>query len=281
MDSQTTHYVGPILPNPPSPALLFSSRKPQKGKKKAHKMHHTPDFQQPVEPAQTSHLGPPPIDWEKRFSDMENATRITEIKHNTAIENQQKLITSLIARTLLPVSDHPHTPTRKRKHSKAMTPDDDLQTWDSPKTLLFKRRNLSNDDKSPEPSKRPTRFQKQQAANPNRKSGNRPDSEKEIASKRTATSPFRNLISDPETPLSEIQSPDACWNAADRENNQSTNSPSAKQQARKSQSPYQPEANSKNSLSPQKVSRSSLRFSLLRASQRISQQFSFATPSGT
>ena len=109
---------------------------------------------------------------------MENATRITEIKHNTAIENQQKLITSLIARTLLPVSDHPHTPTRKRKHSKAMTPDDDMEMWDSPKTLLFKRRNLSNDDKSTKPSKRPTRFQKQQAANPNRKSGNRPDSGK-------------------------------------------------------------------------------------------------------
>ena len=57
-------------------------------------MHHTPDFRQPVEPAQTFHLGPSPIDWEKRFSEMEkrfsemeNATRITEIKHNTAIKN--------------------------------------------------------------------------------------------------------------------------------------------------------------------------------------------------
>ena len=34
MDSQTTHYVGPIHPNPPSPALPFSSRKPQKAKRK-------------------------------------------------------------------------------------------------------------------------------------------------------------------------------------------------------------------------------------------------------
>ncbi len=158
MDSQTTYHVGPIPPNFPSPALLFSLRKLQKGKKKAHKMHHTPDFQQPVEPTQTSHPGPPPIDWEKRFSDMENATRITEIKHNIAIENQHKLITLLIARTLLPVSDHLHIPTREKKHSKAITPDDDLETWDSPRTLLFKRRNLSNDDKSPEPIKRPTRF---------------------------------------------------------------------------------------------------------------------------
>lgn len=74
-------------------------------------MHHMPDFQQPIEPAQTSHPGPPPIDWEKRFSDKENATRVTKMKHNTAIENQQKLITSLIAWTLLPVSDYPHTPT--------------------------------------------------------------------------------------------------------------------------------------------------------------------------
>ncbi len=49
---------------------------------------------------------------------MENATRITEIKYNTAIENQQQLITSSIARTLLPVSDHPNTPPRKRKHPK-------------------------------------------------------------------------------------------------------------------------------------------------------------------
>ncbi len=56
-------------------------------------MHDTLDFQQPVEPAQTSHPGPPPIDWEKRFSDMKNAAQITEIKHNIEIENQQKLIT--------------------------------------------------------------------------------------------------------------------------------------------------------------------------------------------
>ncbi len=56
-------------------------------------MHHKPDFQQPVEPAQTSHPGPSPIDWEKRFSNIENATQITEIKHRTAIENQQRLIT--------------------------------------------------------------------------------------------------------------------------------------------------------------------------------------------
>ncbi len=141
---------------------------------------------------------------------MENATRITEIKHNTAIENQQKIIKSLIARTLLSVSDHPYTPSRKKKHSKAITPDDDLKTWDSPRTLLFQRKNLSNHNKSPEPIKRPTRFQRQQAANPNRKSRNRPGSEKEIASKRTATSPFSNLISHLETPLSEIPSPDAC-----------------------------------------------------------------------
>ncbi len=141
---------------------------------------------------------------------MENATQLTEIKHNTAIKNQKKLITSLIARTLLPVSDHPYTPTRKRTHSKAIIPDDDLETWDSPRTLLFKHRNLSNNEKSPEPLKCPTRFQKQQAANPKRKSGNRPDSKKEISSKRTATSLFSNLISDPETPLSEIQCPDAC-----------------------------------------------------------------------
>ncbi len=110
---------------------------------------------------------------------MGNATRITEIKHNTAIKNKQKLITSLIARTLLPVSDHsiqPHT--RTRKHSKAITPDDDLEKWDSSRTLLFKRKNLSNEDKSPEPIKRPTRFYRQPAANPNRKSRNRPDSEK-------------------------------------------------------------------------------------------------------
>ncbi len=91
---------------------------------------------------------------------MDNATRITEIKHNTAIKNQQKLITSLIAQALLPVTDHPYTLNRKRKHFKNITPDDDLKTWDSPRTLLFKRRNLSNDDKSPEPIKRPTRFQK-------------------------------------------------------------------------------------------------------------------------
>ena len=158
MDSQTAPHVDLILPNPPSSALLFSSRKPQKIKKKAHKMHHTPDFQQPVEPAQTFHPGPPLIDWEKRFSNIENATRITEIKHNTAIENQQKLITSLIAQTLLPVSDHPYTPTRKKKYSKAITPDDDLETWDGPRTLLFKRRNLSTDDKSSELIKRPTQF---------------------------------------------------------------------------------------------------------------------------
>ncbi len=37
MDSQTTHHVGLISLNPPSPALLFSSRKPQRGKKKATK----------------------------------------------------------------------------------------------------------------------------------------------------------------------------------------------------------------------------------------------------
>ncbi len=168
MDSQTTHHVRPILPNSPSLALPFSSRKPQKSKKKAHKMHHTPDFQQSVEPAQTSHFGFLPIDWEKRFSDKENATRITEIKHNTTIENQEKPIKSLIAWTLLPVSDHPHTPTCKKTHFKAITPDDDLETWDSPRTFLFKRRNLSNDDKSPEPIKRQSWFQRQQAANPNR-----------------------------------------------------------------------------------------------------------------
>ncbi len=121
-------------------------------------MHYTPDFQRFVEPAQTFYLSPLPIDWEKRFSNIENATRITEIKHNTSIEIQQKLITSLIAQTLLPVSDHPYTPTRKKKHSKAITPDDDLETLDSPKTLLFKRGNFSNDDKSPKPIKRPTRF---------------------------------------------------------------------------------------------------------------------------
>ncbi len=85
MDSQITHHVGPIPSNPPSPALLFSLRKPQKGKKKAYKMQHTLDFQQPVESAQTSQLGLSSIDWEKRFSNLENATQITEIKHNTAI----------------------------------------------------------------------------------------------------------------------------------------------------------------------------------------------------
>ncbi len=157
-----------------------------------------------------------------------------EIKHNTAIKNQQKLLTSLIARTLLPLSDHLNTHTCKKKQSKAFTPDDDLETWDSPRTLLFKRRNLINDDKSPEPIKRPMRFQRQQDANPNRKKRNRLDSEKEIASKRTVTSPFSNLILDPETSLSEIQSADACWNAADYEKDQPKNSPSAKQQARNS-----------------------------------------------
>ena len=108
-------------------------------------MHHTPDFQQPVQPAQTSNLGSSHIDWEKRFSDKGNAKRITEIKHNIEIEDPRNLITLLIARTLLPVSDHPHTPTHKRKHSKVITQDDDLETWDNPRTLLFKRRNLHND----------------------------------------------------------------------------------------------------------------------------------------
>ncbi len=74
MDSQTTHHASPIFPNPSSPAVHFSLKKPQKSKKKAHKMHHTPDFQQSVEPAQTSNFDPPLIDWEKRFSDIENAT---------------------------------------------------------------------------------------------------------------------------------------------------------------------------------------------------------------
>ncbi len=82
-----------------------------------------------------------------------NETRITEIKYNIEIKNQEKLITSFIARTLLSVSHHPDSPTCKRKHSKAITPDDDLKTWDSPRTLLFKHkisvmmtnhRNLSN-----------------------------------------------------------------------------------------------------------------------------------------
>ncbi len=187
----------------------------------------------------------------------------------------------MIARTFLPVSDYPNTLTHKRKHCKATTPDDDLETWDSPRTLLFKRRNLSNHDKSQEPIKHPMRFQRQQAANSNRKSRNQPDSEKEIASKRTATSTFSNLISDPETPFSKIQSPDACWNLADRENDQPTNSSSAKQQARKSQSPYQSEVNSKNPLNLQKLSQSSLRASLLCILQRISQQFSFTIPSET
>ena len=99
MDSQTTHHVGLISPNLPGPAVLFSSRKPQKGKKKAHKIHHTPDFQQLVELAPTFHPSLPPIHWKKRFSDIENATRITEINHNTAIKNQQKPITSLITQT--------------------------------------------------------------------------------------------------------------------------------------------------------------------------------------
>ncbi len=55
-------------------------------------MHDMLDLLQPVEPAQTSHPGLPPIDWENRFSDMKNATWITEIKYNTAIKSQQKLI---------------------------------------------------------------------------------------------------------------------------------------------------------------------------------------------
>ena len=107
-------------------------------------MHQMPDFHQSVEQAQIFHSGLPTIDWGKRFSDMkkrfsemENATQITEIKHNTAIENQQKLIRSLIAQTLLPVLDHLNPPTRKRKHSKAIIQDDDLETWDSLRTLLF------------------------------------------------------------------------------------------------------------------------------------------------
>ncbi len=75
---------------------------------------------------------------------------------------------------------------------------------------------------------------KKKKKNPNRKSENRPDSEKEIAFKRTATSPFSNLISDPETPFSETESPDACWNTADRENDQPIDRSSAKQPARKS-----------------------------------------------
>ena len=134
-------------------------------------------------------------------------------------------------------------------------------TWKRGRVLerfcLFKRKILSNDDKLPESLERPTRFQRQPAAKPNRNIGNRPDSEKEIASKRTTTSPLSDLISDPKTPFREIRSPDACWNVADRENDQSANSVSAKQQVRKSQSPYQPEANSKKPLSPQKVSSSS------------------------
>ena len=201
------------------------------------------------------------------------------MKHNAATENQQKLITPLIARAFLPASDQPRTPTRKRKHSKAISSNDDLETWDIPRTLLFKRRNLGNDDKSPESLERPTRFHRQQAANPNRKSGNPPDSEKEIVSKRTATSPPSDLISDLKTPFAKTRSPDACWSAADRENEQSANSVSAKQQVRKSQSPYQPKANSKKTLSPQKFQAPVLRSSLFRASQRISQQFFFGIPS--
>ena len=140
MDSQSTHHVDsiPLNPlNPPNPAPPSSTREPQKGKKKTQKTHHTPNFQQHSDPPQTLHSGPPPIDWEKRFSDMENATQITKMKHNAATKNQQKLITSSIARTLLPASDQPRTSTRKRKHSKAISSNDDLETWESPRTLLF------------------------------------------------------------------------------------------------------------------------------------------------
>ncbi len=51
-----------------------------------------------------------------------------EKKHNTEIKIQEKLITSFIARTLLPLSDHLYTNTRTRKKFKAITPDYDLET---------------------------------------------------------------------------------------------------------------------------------------------------------
>lgn len=82
--------------------------------------------------------------------------------------------------------------------------------WDSLQTFLLKRKNLNNHDKLPERIKRPMRFQKQQASNLNKKSGNWPYSKNKIPSKYIPTSSFSNLISDFETLLSKRQSLDAC-----------------------------------------------------------------------
>ena len=84
MESQTTlHSPKP----PPNPAPPFSTREPQKGKKKTQKTHHTTNFQQPSEPPQPFHSGLPPIDWEKCFSDMENVTQITTMQQPKTSKN--------------------------------------------------------------------------------------------------------------------------------------------------------------------------------------------------
>ena len=58
---------------------------------------------------------------------MENATQITKMKYNMAIQNHQKLITLLITRTLLP-DLYLHIATCKRKQSEVITADNDLET---------------------------------------------------------------------------------------------------------------------------------------------------------
>ena len=90
---------------------------------------------------------------------MEIVTQITKMKHNTVIKNQQKFITLLIIWTLL--SDHhPYIPACKRKYSKTIKPDNNLKTRRNSRTLLFKHKNLSNDNKSLKPIKRLMRFQR-------------------------------------------------------------------------------------------------------------------------
>jgi len=83
-NSQNPRCISPVAANNSNPDLSLPSKKSQKGKKKTHKLHHPSDCLQPTQPAHTPQPVPPSINLEQRLMEMENATRITEMKYTLA-----------------------------------------------------------------------------------------------------------------------------------------------------------------------------------------------------
>lgn len=156
--------------------------------------------------------------WHSKVLEMEKQAREAEQRHNAIIDEQRKVISTLIIRPTTQTPQSFGTPIRKQKHSEITSP---LQSHG--KKIRYGGKLLFN--QLPEFRQRPTRFQTHQLGKKAATSGNRRDPENEIASQKSATIVGNTLNSQSGTPLPAILSPNACWNMPERDSSEAFCSP--------------------------------------------------------